>query len=267
MARKRTKALKAARPSPAIQDGYRRRLDRLIEAMARSTAYWLTATYRQNEGEIEAAFDASASRELRDAVREMARRWEKRFDEAAPKLAAYFATASEKRSTSNLQRILRDGGYTVKFNMTPGMRNILNATTSANIALIKSIPQKYFLEVEGIVMRGVQSGYDLKSITDGLQSQFGITRRRAAFIARDQTNKANASMTRARQLEAGFTEAIWVHSGGGHEPRPTHVAAGRRQQRYDVAKGWYDPAVGKHIWPGTEINCRCVPKVVVPRND
>ena len=51
--------------------------------------------------------------------------------------------------------------------------------------------------VEGLVMRSVQTGRDLRQLTTDLQEQFGVTRRRAAFIARHQSNKATASMTRA----------------------------------------------------------------------
>lgn len=112
-------------------------------------------------------------------------------------------------------------------------------------------------------MRGVQTGRDLAQITTDLQEQHGVTRRRAAFIARDQSNKATASLTRARQIEAGLTEAIWVHSGGGKEPRPSHLKAGRDKARYDIREGWYDPHEGKHILPGELINCRCVSRAVV----
>jgi uncharacterized protein with gpF-like domain len=34
-------------------------------------------------------------------------------------------------------------------------------------------------------------------VSSSLKEQFGVTRRRAAFVARDQNNKATASMTRA----------------------------------------------------------------------
>ena len=70
-------------------------------------------------------------------------------------------------------------------------------------------------------------------------------------------------MTGLRQAELGITEAIWVHSGAGKHPRPTHVKAGRDQVRYDITKGWYDPDAKQWIWPGTLVNCRCVSKPVI----
>ena len=69
-------------------------------------------------------------------------------------------------------------------------------------------------------------------------------------------------MTRARQDELGITEAIWVHSGAGKHPRPTHVAMNGK--KYDVNKGMWDPAVKRWIFPGEEINCRCISRSIIP---
>ena len=71
-------------------------------------------------------------------------------------------------------------------------------------------------------------------------------------------------MTRARQVEVGITEAIWMHSHAGKEPRPTHVA--NDGKRYKVAEGWFDPdpRVRRHIVPGELINCRCTTRSIVP---
>jgi hypothetical protein len=35
-------------------------------------------------------------------------------------------------------------------------------------------------------------------------------------------------------------------------------------KRYDVAKGMYDSAVKKFIWPGELISCRCQGRSVLP---
>ena len=155
-------------------------------------------------------------------------------------------------------QILRDGGFTVRFRMTKVMTEVMKATIGEQVGLIKSIPSAYFTQIEGMVMRAVSVGGDLGPLAKQLRKQYGVTKRRAALISRDQSNKATATLTRVRQLEVGITHAIWLHSGGGKEPRPTHVKAGRDRVVYDIAKGWWDPAISKYIWPGTEINCRCV---------
>lgn len=200
--------------------------------------------------------------ELTRAVGTLTERWQTQFNEAAPKLADYFATSVAERSDATLKTILRDGGFSVRFQMSPAMRDIVQATNSANVGLIRSISQQYLTNIEGMVMRSVQTGRDLGTLAKDLEREYGVTKRRAALIARDQNNKATAAMTRARQGELGVTEAIWQHSAGGREPRPTHVA--NSGKRYNIATGWYDPAVKKFIFPGELINCRCVSRAVIP---
>jgi SPP1 gp7 family putative phage head morphogenesis protein len=209
------------------------------------------------------AQDELSSSALRDAMRKLSRRWLKRFDTMADQLADYFATAVSTRTDAQLKRILKDGGFSVEFKMSMAQRDVLNATIAENVSLIKSIPRQYLTSVEGIVSRSVQTGRDMKALSDDLQKAFGVTKRRAAIISRDQSNKATAMLTRARHLELGITENVWVHSAGGKHPRPTHVRAGQDGVKFDVATGWKDPATGKYIWPGTEINCRCIGRPVI----
>ena len=97
----------------------------------------------------------------------------------------------------------------------------------------------------------------MKDLTQGL----GVTKRRAAFIALDQNNKATATFHRVRQIELGL-KATWLHSAGGKVPRPSHKA--NTGKEYDPAKGWFDPDEKVWCWPGILPRCRCVSRSVVP---
>lgn len=257
----RDKVLKPVHPNAGLAALYRRRLDRLITDMQRSYVYWLTATYRRTPPVL--AADANPAKAFERELRDLGDQWVARFEDAAPKLARYFTRAVERRSTKTLMKILRDAGIAVEFKMTPAMRDVVNATLAENVSLIKSIASQYHSQVEGLVMRSVASGRDLGTLTAELQQRYGVTRRRAALIAKTQNNMATAAMMRVRQGEAGITEAIWLHSHGGREPRPTHLA--NSGERYNIAEGWYDPdpKVRRHIQPGELINCRCVSKPIV----
>jgi len=247
-------------PNCGVESAYRVRLRKLLQEMHDSITYWITAEYRKNEPVI--AMDALPANELRRAMRQLAKRWQQRFNEAAPELADYFSKAAAARSDGALKAILEKAGFTVKFKMTKAARDILRATMHEQVNLIRSIPQQYLVDVQGMVMRSVQTGRDLATLTKQLEDTYGVSRRRAALIARDQNNKATSAMIRARQAELGITEAIWLHSGGGKHPRPTHVR--NSGKRYDIAKGWYDPDIKKFIFPGELINCRCVSRSVLP---
>ena len=250
------------RPSAAIEAEYRRKLLKLITEMQRSVIYWTSATYRQNEPRI--AQDELPAIILGRRVRDLSRRWRSRFDDLAQELARFFAKSIAQRSDVALKRSLERGGMSVAFRMTPAMRDVLRAVIQENVSLIRSIPAQYFTQVEGYVARSVQTGRDLKQLSDDLQRNFGVTKRRAHLISRDQNNKATANLQRARQLELGIKQAVWLHSGGGKEPRPSHLKAGRDKVVFDLAKGWWDPSEKKFILPGELINCRCVSKPVIP---
>lgn len=238
---------------------YLRQLDGLVAAMAREVTTKILALYRRKPPVI--AQDELPSEALKREVKAMARRWEKQFADAAPKLASYYAKSAERRSAKQLERTLREGGFSVRFKMTPTMRDVMNASVAEQVGLIKSIPEKYFADVEGILMRSVSVGRDLGTMATELQDRFGVTRKRAALISRDQNNKATATMTRVRHLEMGIKRAIWVHSHAGKEPRPSHLKNDGKE--YDIETGWYDPDEGEHIFPGQLINCRCFPRPIV----
>jgi uncharacterized protein with gpF-like domain len=257
---KKSKPLRPVHPNAGIQADYRRRIEAQIAAMAKSYVYWIKAQYRDNPPRL--AMDATPAKELQRELSYLGKRWEKQINETAPKLARWFARASERRSAASLKRILGDSGMTVAFNMTPTMRDAYEATIAENVGLIKSIAQKYHSDVEGIVMRSVTAGRDLGSLTKLLEARYDLTRARAALIARDQNNKATSVFVRVRQVELGL-KAVWLHSHGGKEPRPTHLANSGKE--YDPARGWFDPdpKVNDYIWPGTLINCRCVSRSVI----
>lgn len=256
----KTTTLRPCRPNAGFEAKYRQKLDRLINEMTASTIYWVSAAYRSNEPEM--AQDESPAKTLERMMKGLGRRWQKRFDEAAQGLAEWFSKGAMERTDAQLRSVLRDGGFSVKFTMTRTVNDVVQASIAENVQLIKSIPQQYLTSVQGSVMRSVQAGRDLATLTKELQGHDGVTRRRAEFIARDQSNKATAAVQDARRTELGITEADWLHSGGGKHPRKTHEAMSGK--RYNIREGMWDPAVKRYVKPGAEPGCRCVSKSVMP---
>jgi len=182
----------------------------------------------------------------------------------ADEFARRFAVSAAEQADRSFRSILKRGGWTVKFTRTRAVNDVMQASIGENVGLIRSIPSEYHTQVQGIVLRSVQEGRDLAHATREIEQQFGVTRRRAATISRDQNNKMTAAVARVRQQELGITQAVWVHSDAGKHPRPSHVAfaAGKNGGPvYNVAEGALID--GKRIWPGTEINCRCFAKPIV----
>lgn len=296
----RRQILAPVRPNVGIGIAYRAKLDALIEDMHRSLMWWIGACYRRNEPEIAKlaldaiermedfgpaplppllvdedgpaaprlgaviASDASPAKVLDSVFDRLRRRWLGQFDDLAPDMARWFATQAKDRSDAALRGSLRRAGMTVKFTMTRATNDAYQAVIAENVGLIRSVAEQHLTRVQGEVMRSVQAGRDLGTLAQTIEHQYGVTRRRAALIARDQNNKATAVIQRVRQQELGIQEAVWLHSAGGKEPRPSHVKAGREREVYKIADGWYDEAVGRSIWPGELINCRCVSRPILP---
>lgn len=257
--------LSAIRPAAPTRIKYQQRLDALVDEMAQSLLYWLRATYRNNEpATVDMAQDASATSVLQAAFDKLSNRWLRKFDDLAPKISDWFVAGSKARVDGTMKNDLRKGGFTVQFKMTKAMRDAYNAVIDENIGLIKSIAEQHLTGVRTSLMQSVQNGRDLEHLTKELEKRTGITKRRAARIARDQNNKATAVMVKTRALELGVRKARWLHSAGGKTPRPDHVKAGREGLVFDLDKG-HDFHNGEGIvWPGTAINCRCVAVPIVP---
>jgi SPP1 gp7 family putative phage head morphogenesis protein len=128
-----------------------------------------------------------------------------------------------------------------------------------NSNLIKTIPEQHMARVETIIRQGVMAGESPRSLAEKIKEQGGVTERRAMVIARDQTGKANAELTQARQEDLGIKDYTWVTSHdervrgtpGGRFPNanPSHYA--REGKKFS----WKEPPEGGH--PGMPIMCRC----------
>ena len=254
-----SKTLNRVPPNAGLRASYDRKLGDFVREMHDSVTYWVTAGYKSNAPEM--AMDASPASILGKLLRRLITRWQRRVNDVAVELGANFAKGVRHHTDVSFEAAAKKAGMTVKFKMTPGMNDALQATIAEQVGLIRSIGQQHLGQVQALVMRSVSQGRDIKWLTDQLKERYGITARRAALIARDQNNKATATFNRVRQIDlmGENAEAVWMHSTAGKHPRPDHVAADGK--RYKVSKGMF--LEGKWVWPGSEINCRCTSRLVI----
>jgi uncharacterized protein with gpF-like domain len=187
--------------------------------------------------------------------------WQSQFDNFARQKAASVVMSVKNHTDRSLANKLKN--KEVRFNFTG--TNIIDENAkfliAENVNLIKSIPEKYLNSVQSIITEAVVNDKDETWIARRLTKEYGITRRRAKMIARDQITKINAAFVLARQKELGIEEAIWRHTNRAKVPRPKHVAASG--EKYDVNKGML--IEGEYIYPGQKINCMCVSEWILPK--
>lgn len=262
--RETVKTVRAIRPNVGIEREYRRRLNKLIRLMNDSVVWWIRAEYRKQEPRIlsDLAADASPAETLAQKLRKLSMRWKKTIEPETKKLAYWFIHQVETRAHSAMKSALKKIGMTVTYRPTRAERDVMQSVIEENVSLIRTIPEQYFAEVEGLVQRSVQAGRDLGWLTDALHERYEITRRRAAVISRDQNSKATDALNRARDADLGITEGIWVHVPGNKSSRHSHVMMDGK--RFNLAKGMYDPDVKRFIHCGELINCNCLYKPIIP---
>ena len=250
--------LNPVRAPAGLRTWYAARLQAAVAEMQTSLGYWILSAYR-NAPPATMAQDASTSAIMRTAMRRLTRRWLRNFNSLAARAAPTLAERAQGHTDRQMLGELRRAGISVRFRATAAQNDALQAVIAEQVSLIRSLAQEHLTAVEGDVMRAVQQGRDLSTLTELVERRGGVARRRAELIARDQTAKATAVFARVRQQELGITEAIWMHSAGGKHPRASHVAYSGK--RYKIADGVL--LDGEVVWPGTAINCRCVSRPVV----
>lgn len=124
-------------------------------------------------------------------------------------LAARYADATSDLQRRELGRQLRAAvGVEVPINdraLGPAIEHF----TATNVSLIKTIPQRYFAQIEAKVLEGVGNGSRWEDIAADLEDRYRVSESVAKVIARDQVGKFYASLNETRQSNLGITHFYW----------------------------------------------------------
>lgn len=154
------------------------------------------------------------------------------------------------------------------------LENILQVSIMDNAQLIRSIAPQYF----SLIAQAVSNNFkgipqvDGVSLAERLEDIGGITTRRAQFIARDQTAKVTASLTKARHQAVGVSSYKWrnsrdsrvVGNPSGLYPKGTKGHGNHWVREGNVYSYRHPPSDGN---PGQPYNCRCTAEAVLDVDD
>lgn len=135
-------------------------------------------------------------------------------------------------------------------------RKLLTQWVDENVSLIKTIPQESLDKMRNIVLEGFAKGDTTTNIVKQLQKTYGVDRRHAQLLARDQIAKLNGELTRQQQQDAGVREYTWSTSGDSRV-REGHARLNGKRFRWDDPPV-VDPKTGRRAHPGEDYQCRCV---------
>jgi len=175
-----------------------------------------------------------------------------RFFKAVPRGSLESLAEKTGKKTSDFQReqfrkqakaalgidIFRDGNIAPK----------LGAFITENVALIKSVPNKYIDDVEKTIARGLRDGLRHEAIAKLIEERHKVAKSSAKLIARDQVGKFYGEVAGERQKAMGIERYIWRTV---HDNRVRDEHAELDGQTF----AWSDPPSEGH--PGFAINCRC----------
>lgn len=132
-------------------------------------------------------------------------------------------------------------------------RDMLEKWVSDNVELIKTVPGQSLDKMKELVYQNYMKGSTTTDIVKEIQRQYGIGKRHAKLIARDQTAKLNADITESQQRDAGVSRYKWSGVMDQRERRSHRELEGR-------IISWDNPpdvGGGRCCHPGQDYQCRC----------
>lgn len=173
--------------------------------------------------------------------------------------SSLWKTSRELRKT--LERI------TIQPELTAEQRERIATEWQFNLdRWIKDFAADEIPKLRKAIQKNAFKGDRYEAVVSSIRRSFGVTERKARFLARQETNLLLTKFKEARYTEAGVTEYRWgCVVGSKHHPvRPSHKKLEGR------IFSWNDPPIttepGASVRrnnPGEDFNCRCFARPIV----
>lgn len=248
-----------------VQREYQKKILSLVRRMTNETERRLIALFKGsdsnkffNHQKQMAAQDDTIYNQSKQLVNELNAKFKRLFNLNAKPAAEKMVDESNNASAVSLSNSLEDlSGLIIGVDFIPkGLLPVMNASIAENVSLIKSIPEQYFKDITGSVMRSITTGNGLSDLLPVIQKYNGQIHRKAKNIALDQTRKAYNNINKQRMMAIGYKKFKWLHSGGGQHPRKLHQEmSGNIYSFNDLPI--IDENTNERGIPGQAINCGC----------
>lgn len=281
--RKRFQKLKGVQPPSSEEVAYRNKLMELTKAVEQMVAEEIIPLFNSKvlDGKAVDASEDDLLGIFTDKIKNIRDNFASYVEEFKT-MASEFGFGLESVTKKRFDNVLK-GSFGAQTDMyeimaNEGLSGIVNSGTQENVALIKSIPENYLNKVESLVkdnfVYGSKSPGGLQSdILSRLRADIRAVgpkaKKRAKLIARDQTSKLTAVLTKKRQTNLGIEEYVWRDSrdrrvrGNPAGTNPNVPKSRDHWARNGKVFRWDSPPPDGH--PGEPINCRCIAEPVIKK--
>lgn len=204
---------------------------------------------RRQQGKMDASRPASAARLVQLASERAASAFQPRELEA---VAKQFGKRTSDFQQEQLDRQVR-AAMSVPLNVIESpIVNSLDTFARENVALIKTVPERYFDRIQEDVQEAFESGMHPDELSDLFEERYDMAENDAMRIVRDQIGKLNGELNRERQEAMGVSRFIW-RTVNDNRVRDEHAELDGEEFE------WANPPIvdGEAIIPGSAIQCRC----------
>jgi len=141
-------------------------------------------------------------------------------------------------------------------------KEFLGVKIAENVAMIRELTDRQSRRVSNQILTAYKHGFTQRDFAKIIREEYGVTKSRAATIARTEITKVTNSLSDARARDVGCEEGFWRTMG---DNRVSEGHAKLEGKRFKLSKGCWDPSVRKWVLPGrARPNCRCYTEYIVP---
>jgi SPP1 gp7 family putative phage head morphogenesis protein len=170
------------------------------------------------------------------------------------KIATQITTKIYKRNRSLWRKKLDGLAISIKGKESfKGEQDYIKSRIATNVKLITKLKEDYLTDLEIDVAMAYEKGLPSSELAKIIEKKYGIEKRKAKLIARNEVKNTNTQLNNKQVAELGFEEAVWM-TAGDERVRSQHKKHNRKT--YKIGKGLPD-GEGGYEEPGDKINCRC----------
>lgn len=144
----------------------------------------------------------------------------------------------------------------------PWRKAVVSDFVAQNQDLVTSLTDGALDSFKTITASGIRQGLRVGDIAAQLEEKLGVTKGKAALLARDQTLRLFGEITELRQKNVGVSEYIWDTSKD-ERVRPRHADLEGTTQKWSEAP-IVDTRTGRRAHPGQDFQCRCQALPLLP---